>query len=112
MRFLLALILMMAPFAAFAQDAGLSGDVDLILPPTLASSDAPFYREAKVKIGETLLPVQEAALSGDKLAEYQPENKRVVVSNSASASESDKGEALLEVVTALQASTIATAAGE
>lgn len=92
--------------------ADLSGDVDLILPPTLASNDAPFYRGASVKVGDTVLPVKEATLASGQLAEYQPEHNRVVVSNAAGASEGDKGQALLDVVTAMQASAIATAAGQ
>lgn len=97
--------------AAAAQPA-LSGDVDLILPPVLASSDAPFYRGAAVKVGDTVLPVKEAATTNGELAEYQPENNQVVVSNAPNASETDKAQALLNVVTAMQANAIATAAGQ
>lgn len=92
---------------AFAQ----MQDVDLILPATLASSDAPFYQEAKVKIGSDIVPVTEGTLPEGTLAQYQPEKKMVVVSNSSRASETAKGEALLEVVAGLQASSIETAAG-
>ena len=98
-------------FAANAQPV-LSGDVDLILPPVLASSDAPFYRGAAIKVGNDVLPVTEAATSNGELAEYQPEQNQVVVSNAANASEEDKARALLEVVSAMQASAIATAAGQ
>ena len=102
-------LILMGTLPAFAQDAGAS--VDLVLPGTLASSDAPFYRNAHVKIGEEMLPVQEVALAGNSLAEYQPEQNRVVVSNSKSVSDIEKGQALLDVVTALQASTVMPAAG-
>ena len=95
-----------------AQSAALSGDVDLILPPALASNDAPFYRGASVKVGNNVLPVTEAATSNGSLAEYQPENNQVVVSNAANATETDKAQALLDVVTAMQANAIATAAGQ
>jgi hypothetical protein len=101
---------------AFAQQPSkvptLSGDVDLILPPTLASSDAPFYRGASVKVGNTIIPVKEAATTNGQLAEFQADKNQVVISNAANASESDKGQALLNVVTAMQASAIATAAGQ
>ena len=97
--------------AALAQPV-LSGDVDLILPNGVAVGDAPFYRGASIKVGEDVLPVKEAATSDGSLAEYQPENNQVVVSNAAGVSESDKGQALIDVVTAMQASAIATAAGQ
>lgn len=100
------------PSTAHAQDTTLSGEVDLILPPSLASADAPFYRDARIKVGETVMPVEEAALPSGTLAEFQPENGRVVVSNSSTDSELAKGQALLDVVSALQASAIATAAGQ
>lgn len=98
--------------AEFAPSASLSGDVDLILPPALESSDAPFYRGASVKVGNNVLPVKEAPLPEGTLAEYQPEKNLVVISNSATASENDKGQALIDVVTAMQASAIQTAAGQ
>ncbi|MDB5478824.1 MAG: hypothetical protein JWM96_1319 [Alphaproteobacteria bacterium] len=112
---LLSLILLLGGSGAYAQEygnQGLSGDVDLILPPGLESKDAPFYRGARVKIGDTMMPVTEAPLANGKLAEFQPEQNRVVVSNAATASEEDKGSALLDVVVGLQAGTIATAAGQ
>lgn len=90
----------------------LSGEVDLILPPVLASGDAPIYRGASVKVGDTILPVTEAATTNGALAEYQPEKNQVVVSNAATATDVEKAGALLDVVSAMQASAIATAAGQ
>lgn len=86
--------------------------VDLVLPPVLETPDAPFYRGAKVKIDDKTIPVIEGRLAPGQLAEYQPENGQVVVSNSDTISEADKGQALLDVVSALQVGDIATAAGQ
>lgn len=85
--------------------------VDLVLPANLASPDAPFYQEAQIKIGDELIPVREGTLPAGVVVQYQPENKAVVVSNAKTLSEADKGRALLDVVDAIQASTIAPAAG-
>jgi hypothetical protein len=116
MRHLLVILALIAaiatPVAAHAQAENLSGDVDLILPPVLASSDAPFYRGASVKVGDVVMPVKEAATTNGQLVQFQPENKQVVISNAAGVSENEKGAALLDVVTAMQASAIATAAGQ
>lgn len=87
-------------------------EIDLILPPTLASADAPFYQQAQIKIGEDLIPVREGNLPKGTLAQYQPEKKAVIISNTASASEAEKGRALLDMMAALQASAIAPAAGQ
>jgi hypothetical protein len=117
MRYLLT-FMMLSGFLACAmpamaqQPTVLSGDVDLILPPALASSDAPFYRGASVKVGDKVFPVKETATTNGQLVEFQPDKNQVAVNNSSSASETDKGEALLNTVTAMQASTIATAAGQ
>jgi len=116
MRILFILILFAISTPAMAQTAiqapVLSGDVDLILPPALASADAPFYRGASVKVGSTVYPVKEAATTNGQLVEFQPDKNQVAVSSAAGASENDKGKALLETVTAMQASAIATAAGQ
>lgn len=85
--------------------------VDLVLPANLASPDAPFYQEAQVKIGNELIPVREGSLPAGVLVQYQPENKAVIVSDAKNSSEIEKGKALLDVVNAIQASTIAPAAG-
>jgi len=90
----------------------LAQDVDLILPPALASKDAPFYQEAKVKIGNEVVPVKQGDLPAGTLAQYQPQNKAVIISNTSSASDNDKGQALLDVVAGLQANNITTAAGK
>lgn len=112
--FVLAMIL--APLFAHAEEAAVpemqGAQVDLILPPTLASADAPFYRGAKIKIGERMVNVTEGATTGRSLAQYDPEHDLVIVSNSPTASEVAKGQALLDVVSALQVNDIATAAGQ
>ncbi len=86
--------------------------VDLILPPVLATPDAPFYRGGSVKIDNRVLPITEGALPPGQLAEYQPENNTVVVSDSTTVSDTNKAQALLDVVSALQVGDIATAAGQ
>lgn len=85
--------------------------VDLVLPPALETPDAPFYRGAKVKIDDHVVPVTEGTVAPGQVAEYQPENDAVVVTNATNVSEIAKGQALLDVVTAMQVGTIATAAG-
>ena len=112
MKYLFSLmILMTLAFPAAAQPL-MGQQVDLILPPQLVSADAPFYRGAKVKIGTHVTPVQEAPLPQGQLAAYVPETGEVIVSNSTTASETAKGQALLDVVTAMQLGDIATAAGQ
>ena len=95
--------------AATAQAADTS--VDLILPPALASKDAPFYEGAQVKIGDTLMPVRTGKLPSDQLAAFNPDAQELTISDSQSATETDKGKALFEVLDALQAGAIAPAAG-
>lgn len=112
MRLILMTAAMVFALGVMPQQSRAQDNVDLILPPALASADAPFYRGAQVKIGDTLLPVQEGPLAPGKLAQYQPEKKQVIVSNDSSATEAAKGQALLDVVAALQANDIATAAGQ
>ena len=112
MRVLFTLTILIVLFSCPVMAQGLSGDVDLILPPGLQTPDAPFYRGASVKIGEKIFPVKEASTTNGQLVQFQPENNQVVVSDAANTSEEAKGEALLNTVTALQASAIATAAGQ
>ncbi len=88
-----------------------SETVDLILPPALASKDAPFYEGAQVKIGDALMPVRTGKLPSDQLAAFDPDNHELVISDSQNASETDKGKALFEVLDALQAGAIAPATG-
>ncbi len=115
MRHLITLTVVLAglalPSLAQAQTA-LSGDVDLILPPVLASSDAPFYRGAAVKVGDVVMPVTEAATTNGELAQFQTEKNRIVISNAENVSDNAKGQALIDIVTAMQASAISTAAGQ
>lgn len=85
--------------------------VDLILSPALELSDAPFYRGASIKIGARIVPITEGTVSGTSLAQYDPAKDIVVVSNASGASEIAKGEALMDVMAALQVNDIATAAG-
>lgn len=85
--------------------------VDLVLPPTLEKADAPFYRGAKVKMGDALVPVREGKLPKDQLAAFVPEENAVIISDSKAATEADKGQALLGVIDALQAGAVAPAAG-
>lgn len=106
-KYLLAVLLLAAPCAAFAQDLP---KVDLLLPPQLAKG-APFYQDARVKIDDAIVPVTQDSLPDGQLAAYQPEQNRVVVSNSKTADESAKGTALLEVIDAMQAGAVAPAAG-
>jgi len=110
--FLIAFVLcaLVAP-AAYAVKPYELPQVDLVLPPALETPDAPFYRGAKVKIGEETVPVIEGALPKGQVAEYQPEQNQVVVSDSDTISETDKGQALMDVISALQVGDIATAAG-
>ncbi len=89
-----------------------AANVDLILPPALESADAPIYHGAKVKIGDTTVPVKEAPLPPGQAAAYQPEKGAVVVSNRKDISEEVKSQALLEVLQALEAGAVAPAAGE
>lgn len=96
---------------AHAEPSRQAINVDLVLPATLASSDAPFYQEAQVKIGDQMIPVTQGALPSGVLAQYQPENKAIIISNAISSSEEEKGQALLDVVAAIQANTIIPAAG-
>lgn len=109
----LALFVLFAAAAspACAADEGVT-QVDLVLPPALATPDAPFYRGAKLKIDDHLVPITEGKLASGQIAEYQPENNVVVVSDSATISEVAKGQALLDVVSAIQVGSIATAAGK
>lgn len=100
-----------AASVAMAQDVQLP-KVDLLLQPGLPTADAPFYRGAKVKIDEQIVPVQEGELPQGQLAEYQADKNVVVVSNATNVSEIAKGQALLDVVTALQVGGVATAAGQ
>lgn len=111
-RLFLAATFIALSFASAAQaiDAYLP-QVDLVLPPALATPDAPFYRGAKVKVDDRMLSVTEGALAPGQIAEYQPENDTVVVTDSATVSEAVKGQALLDVVSAMQVGEIATAAG-
>ena len=88
-----------------------SEQVDLILPPALASKDAPFYEGAQVKIGEALMPVRTGKLPSDQLAAFNPDAQELIISDSQAATETDKGKALFEVLDALQAGAIAPAAG-
>lgn len=98
--------------SALAESVYSSGQqVDLVLPANLANPEAPFYQEAQVKIGNELIPVREGSLPAGVLVQYQPENKAVIVSDAKHSSEVEKGKALLDVVHAIQASTIAPAAG-
>ncbi len=78
---------------AQADSLASSPNVDLVLPANLASADAPFYQEAQVKIGNELIPVRQGNLPSGVLAQYQPENKAVVVSDATGSSEADKGKA-------------------
>lgn len=87
------------------------GSVDLILPPALESPDAPFYRGATVKVGADVMPVVEGQLPNGVAAQYMPDDNKVVVSNDNNISENRKGQALMDIVTALQAANVATAAG-
>jgi len=103
---LIFLGLVCLPLAAQAQQS-----VDLLLPPSLETPDAPFYRGARVKLGDDVMPVTEGRLPNGVLAQYQPENKKVVVSDDGNISENRKAQALMDVVTALQVGTIETAAG-
>jgi len=107
MRLILALVLMVLPVAAFAQSA----QVNLLLAPALESPDAPFYRGARVKIGEEILPVQETELPAGTLAEYNPQLNSILVSTTNSASETAKAQALMDILSALEAGAIQTAAG-
>lgn len=107
MRLILALVLMVLPVAAFAQSA----QVNLLLAPALESPDAPFYRGARVKIGEEILPVQETELPTGTLAEYNPQLNSILVSTTNSASETAKAQALMDILSALEAGAIQTAAG-
>lgn len=100
------LFLWLAP-NAWAEDVA----VDLILPPSLESKDAPFYRGAQVKLGDEMIKVREAALPEGQLAAFHPEEKSVIVSDKKDATEEAKGQALLEVLDALQAGAVAPAAG-
>jgi hypothetical protein len=109
---LLSIVIATPALAQSGKAAGLTGDVDLILPPNQIAADAPFYRGATVKVGDKIIPVTEAATTNGQLAEFQADKNQVVISNAAGASESDKGQALLDVVTAMQASAIATASGQ
>lgn len=104
---LIAATLLLLPFSAYAE----SETVDLILPPALASKDAPFYEGAKVKIGDTLMPVRLGDLPDDQLAAFNPDDQELVISDSKTATEEDKGKALFDVLDALQAGAIAPAAG-
>lgn len=106
-----ALVLGFSPVTAAPAQAESGISVDLVLPANLASDDAPFYQEAQVKIGSELIPVREGNLPAGVLVQYQPENKAIVVSDAKNSSEAEKGKALLDVVDAIQASTIAPAAG-
>jgi hypothetical protein len=112
MRVLLTLTIFLGlAIPAFAQQPGLTGDVDLILPPS-QTGNAPFYHGATVKVGDTIIPVKEAATTNGQLAEFRADKNEVVINSASNASESDKGAALLNVVTAMQASAIATASGQ
>jgi hypothetical protein len=115
MRLILAAFLLSVLFALPAQAqqtvTDSSTQVDLILPPQLETPDAPFYRGASVKVGEQSLPVIEDKLPTGKIAEYQPGRAAVVISNDANISENRKGQALMDVVSGLQANAVATAAG-
>lgn len=109
MRFaIICTILMLFAPMANAQSAG----IDLILPPALESADAPFYRGATVKMGDTTLAVRETALPAGVLAEFHPEQNAILVSDAADRSETDKAAALMDVLSALEAGAIATAAGQ
>lgn len=88
-----------------------SQQVDLILPPTLQTPDAPIYRGAQVKIGDTLVPIHEAPLPAGQLAAFQPDKNRVVISNGTAKDEA-KTAALLQVLDALQLGAVAPAAGQ
>lgn len=103
---LITLVMMLMAAPAIAQD------VDLILPPTLASDSAPFYKEAKIKIGNDIMPVKEGTLPDGMLVQFQPENRAVIVSDASDVTDEAKGQALLDVVIGLQASNIETAAGQ
>lgn len=104
---LIAAALLLLPSSALAE----SDSVDLILPPALASKDAPFYEGAQVKIGDVVMPVRMGDLPEDQLAAFNPEDKELVISDSKTATEEDKGKALFDVLDALQAGAIAPAAG-
>lgn len=106
LRLVLAALFLL-PLSAYAE----SETVDLILPPALASKDAPFYEGAQVKIGDTLMPVRTGALPEDQLAAFNPDGQELVISDSKAATEEDKGRALFDVLDALQAGAIAPAAG-
>ena len=101
-------------FPVHAQDAAgrsYMPQVDLVLPPALETPDAPFYRGAKVKVDSDMIPIVEGELPPGQVAGYAPEFHAVIVSNSNTISEADKGQALLDVVSAMQVGDIATAAG-
>jgi hypothetical protein len=113
MRFAIicTILMLFAPVAASVAHAETAG-IDLILPPSLESPDAPFYRGAKVKMGDTILPVREVALPSGVLAEFRPEQNAILVSNTADRNDTDKAAALMDVLSALEAGAIATAAGQ
>ena len=102
-----AFLILLLPFSAHADNTS----IDLILPPALASKDAPFYEGAQVKIGDTLMPVRTGKLPIDQLAAFNPDAQELIISDSQAATETDKGKALFEVLDALQAGAIAPAAG-
>lgn len=109
--FLAAFVLLsLAAPHAHAAEAALP-QVDLILPPALVTPDAPFYRGAKIKVDKQIVPITEGALPAGQVAEYHPDTNEVVVSDSDTISETAKGQALLDVVSAMQVGEIATAAG-
>jgi hypothetical protein len=107
MRLVLTLVLMLLPAVAFAQSA----PVNLLLAPALETPDAPFYRGARVKIGNEILPVQETELPAGTLAEYNPDLNSILISTTESASETAKAQALMDILSALEAGAIQTAAG-
>ena len=106
MRFVMLLVLVLFPLPVWADS------VDLVLPPVLEATEAPFYQGAHVKLGDDMMPVQEGSLPKGQLAAYVPEKNAVIISNTPHATEADKGRALLEVLSALEAGAIAPSAGE
>ncbi len=102
----LAVALLLA-VPAMAQDVR----VNLILSPHLVGQEAPFYRGARVKIGDEVIPVQETDLPAGALAEYNPQLNAVLISSDANTSLEAKSLALMDVLAAMEAGAIQTAAG-
>jgi hypothetical protein len=105
MKFVWAIILTLLAAPAMAEE------VNLILSPGMAAADAPFYRGARVKVGNEVIPVQEADLPKGSLAEYNPDLNAIIISSDDKAPVETKALALMDVLAAFEAGAVETAAG-